>query len=202
MTMANFWKFLSNKVKALKVNNAEQADNALKLNNKAESALSVSYAANAGKLNNKTESELSVSYAASAGKVIPPVGFVYVQFSGQSAPNALWGGTWQNVSNLYAGLFFRAEGGAAATFGSKQSEGLPGISGTLTNMITIDAPGTASASGCFSFSNTIYYEGLDSGEPIRGRNVNMNANKNSAIYGASSHVTPVNSTIRVWKRTA
>ena len=66
MTMANFWTFLSNKVKALKVNNAVQADNAAKLNNKAESALSVSYAANAGKLNNKTESALSVSYAASA----------------------------------------------------------------------------------------------------------------------------------------
>ena len=48
MTMANFWTFLSNKVKALKVNNAVQADNAAKLNNKAESALSVSYAANAG----------------------------------------------------------------------------------------------------------------------------------------------------------
>ena len=28
------------------------------------------------------------------------------------------------------------------------------------------------------------------------------ASRSSAIYGASSHVTPVNSTIRVWKRTA
>lgn len=85
MTVANFWTFLSAKVKALKVNNAVQADkatnadNAAKLNNKAESALSVSHAvsadtaanannaSNAAKLNNKAESALSVSYAASAG---------------------------------------------------------------------------------------------------------------------------------------
>ena len=202
MTMANFWTFLSNKVKALKVNTAIQADNAAKLNNKAESALSVSYAANAGKLNNKKESELSVSYAASAGKVTPPVGFVYVQFSGQSAPNALWGGTWQNVSNLYAGLFFRAEGGAAAAFGSSQGEGLPNITGYFyrgnqSNEITVTYTG-----GAFSQRNqgSKYCGNGSSGGG--GNGCDFNAARSSAIYGASSHVTPVNSTIRVWKRTA
>ena len=194
--MANFWTFLSNKVKALKVDTAIQADNAAKLNNKAESALSVSYAANAGKLNNKAESELSVSYAASAGKVTPPVGFVYVQFSGQSAPNALWGGTWQNVSNLYAGLFFRAEGGVAAAFGSKQGEGLPNMTGTWLGAVSI-----SSANGVFRIATSTEKQSSD----YRSNNnngVSFNASRSSAIYGASSHVTPVNSTIRVWKRTA
>ena len=204
MTMANFWKFLSNKVKALKVDTAIQADNAAKLNNKAESALAVSYAANAGKLNNKAESALSVSYAASAGKVTPPVGFVYVQFSGQSAPNALWGGTWQNVSNLYAGLFFRAEGGNAAAFGSSQREGLPNISGLYSASELSERNKDVYATGCLYDAGNHPWNNWNADGEQNGASamIGFNASRSSAIYGASSHVTPVNSTIRVWKRTA
>ena len=98
------------------------------------------------------------------------------------------------VLKVNAGLFFRAEGGAAAAFGSKQSEGLPNITGTIGSMRTGGTGAFATQSG--------------NGE-LQGRSndvpsyiSNFYASRSSAIYGASSHVTPVNSTIRVWKRTA
>ena len=52
-----------------------------------------------------------------------PIGFIYVQLSGQSEPHTLWPQTeWNNISPKYAGLFFRAEGGNADSFGETQSE--------------------------------------------------------------------------------
>ena len=50
-------------------------------------------------------------------KMSCPIGFIYVQYSGQSDPTSLFGGTWQNISSSYAGRFFRAEGGSAAATG-------------------------------------------------------------------------------------
>ena len=51
---------------------------------------------------------------------IYPVGMVYVQYPGMPAPSSLFPGTWTNISSNYAGRFFRAEGGDAASFGSCQ----------------------------------------------------------------------------------
>ena len=52
-----------------------------------------------------------------------PIGFIYVQLSGQSDPNTLWPNTeWNNISKNYSGLFFRAEGGNSASFGQIQNE--------------------------------------------------------------------------------
>lgn len=45
-----------------------------------------------------------------------PVGYVYTQYPGTSDPATLFGGTWLNITSLYAGLFFRAEGGASVAF--------------------------------------------------------------------------------------
>ena len=55
--------------------------------------------------------------------LIVPIGFIYVQLSGQKDPKSLWPNTdWNNVSPNYAGLFFRAEGGGANNFGTIQEE--------------------------------------------------------------------------------
>ena len=52
-----------------------------------------------------------------------PIGFIYVQLSGQNDPQTLWPNThWNNVSPNYSGLFFRAEGGNASSFGTTQQE--------------------------------------------------------------------------------
>lgn len=123
-----------------------------------------------------------------------PVGSVYVRFKGQPAPNTLWGGTWQNISSQYAGEFFRAEGGDAAPFGQSQAEGLPNIEGNFI----------AYASGPFNgcFGNSTYNESVlfNTGNNNRAINLNFNARVSSLIYGSSSHVTPKNSTVQVWKR--
>ena len=104
------------------------------------------------------------------------------------------------VLKVNAGLFFRAEGGAAAAFGSSQGEGLPNISGSLSSVYTSVG---SRANGAFSHSVVSYPYKMEGGEGNqRDSTVFFNASRSSAIYGASSHVTPVNSTIRVWKRTA
>ncbi|OXA54964.1 Alpha-N-acetylgalactosamine-specific lectin [Folsomia candida] len=52
-----------------------------------------------------------------------PVGFIYVQLPFHPSPQTLWPNLiWRNVSSSYAGLFYRAEGGLAANFGSVQAE--------------------------------------------------------------------------------
>lgn len=54
----------------------------------------------------------------------PPVGFVYTQFPGETAPGTLFPGTtWSNISSNFAGKFFRAEGGAASAFGAGAQAG-------------------------------------------------------------------------------
>ena len=127
-----------------------------------------------------------------------PVGSIYVQFSGQSAPADLFGGTWSNVSSTYAGLFFRAEGGDAAAFGSIQTGGLPNITGTFDRP---ERNGVAPTSGVFYNPNQ-GGSGYARDEPISSANVGFNASRSSGLYGASEEVRPVNSAIRIWKRTA
>ena len=54
------------------------------------------------------------------GNLAMPVGAIYVQFPTQQEPSAIFGGTWSNISYLYNGCFFRAEGDKAAAFGDVQ----------------------------------------------------------------------------------
>ena len=104
------------------------------------------------------------------------------------------------VLKVNAGLFFRAEGGVAAAFGSKQGEGLPNITGEISSVFTkYDV--SLNVSGAFS-ANGAWTGGHENGTNMRATSISFSANRANAIYGANSHVTPVNSTIRVWKRTA
>lgn len=135
-----------------------------------------------------------------------PVGFVYVQYSGQPSPSEIWGGSWENISHLYAGLFFRAEGGAAAAFGGTQGDAAPNITGW-------DAMGWSGAhigiinnsgdrSGALSEPNQIRtgsYGGNYGGQGTVNRGIAINAARSDARYGAANEFRPVNSTIRIWK---
>ena len=126
-----------------------------------------------------------------------PVGSVYVQFSGQADPTTLFGGTWDNISDTYAGLFFRAEGGAAAAFGETQGGGAPNIQGTFGNSSTFQTVTGAflsSSSGNGTIGGYSYAQGTVV--------VGFSAANSNAIYGAADEIRPANSTIRIWKRTA
>lgn len=134
----------------------------------------------------------------------PRVDTVYVQFKGEKNPNDLYPGTkWQNISNQHAGMFFRAEGGAAASFGSQQAGGLPNITGSYMRNIT-QGTHDGSWSGVFTGSN--YHTGITTGRSkdsnyYGAKTLNFNASLSNSLYGNASEVRPVNETFRIWKRT-
>ena len=126
-----------------------------------------------------------------------PVGTVYVQYPNQSEPASIFGGTWSNISSQYAGRFFRAEGGAAVAFGSGQAEGLP----YMVHEHTYFAVGRYGMNG-----TNIGTPAWGSGDRARGsayayiNTTNYKDVSGSGLYGKSTHVTPENMTIRIWKR--
>jgi hypothetical protein len=115
-----------------------------------------------------------------------PVGAVYIQMKGQIDPAALFGGTWSNVSSLYSGAFFRAEGGNASTFGSEQQDMmLQSHSHTIgANNISLRLSGLT-----------------NNGIRIMQREGDGNAVWSTDSVG-STETRPINYTIRIWKRTA
>lgn len=129
-----------------------------------------------------------------------PVGFIYVQFAGQSAPAELFGGTWENISAQYAGRFFRAEGGSAASFGNDQGGGIPDASGTVWG--TTGWNGGVGGNGVFSTYNGNMHTAADRGTVFGSVDFNMYLSRANKLYGAAGEVRPINSTIRIWKRTA
>ena len=132
--------------------------------------------------------------------LLMPVGSVYVQFKGQTDPASIFGGTWQNISASFAGKFFRAEGGNAASFGNDQTEGLPNISGWFYAYCD-NSVGSRSDNVLFTYQDSV--KGYTTGNNgSYQRRLNFNANKVNSIYGSSTHVTPINSTVRIWKRTS
>ena len=135
-----------------------------------------------------------------AGITVMPVGSVYIQFKGQPNPSSLWGGTWSNISSSFAGRFFRAEGGNAVAFGSDQAEGLPNIFGWFYAYCD-NSVGSRSDNVLFTYQDAVkgYTTGTNGSYQ---RRLNFNANKVNSIYGSSTHVTPINSTVRIWKRTS
>ena len=140
-------------------------------------------------------------YLKKTDSVYLPIGFIYFQLRNQSTPDVVFGtnGKWQDISSTYAGEFFRVLGGDSAGFGTKQNEGLPNISGEVNSTATrgyIDAGGFAN--GCFikGASNVNAVQGIGG----VAHNIAFSASNSNSIYGASSHVTPYNSAIRVWKK--
>ena len=128
-----------------------------------------------------------------------PVGSVYFQLANQPDPTTLFGGTWSNISSTYPGMFFRAEGGSAAAFGSSQSGGLPNATGVAHNLRTL---GGGAYSESFYSSQVINSSGFTGNENKSVGGFSMDLSRSNSLYGAANEVRPVNSTIRIWKRTA
>lgn len=132
---------------------------------------------------------------------IIPIGFIYIQYRNQSTPDILFGtdGKWQDVSAEYAGEFFRAVGGNSGSFGVTQAEGLPNITGLIDPVSGLFKSnfrnGAFSGGGDWRFSPVQQNSsGNESAECY------FNASSSNSIYGASTHVTPYNSSIRIWKK--
>lgn len=141
----------------------------------------------------------------------PPLGFIYIQFRKQADPNTLFPGTtWQNISSTYAGRFFRAEGGAAAAFGSQQAGGLPNIQFTARNN-SVDnrlKPAIQPINGAlYNTDNALEKTNYPATNPANtgfytnDTMLTFDASRSSSLYGAATEVRPINETIRIWKRT-
>ena len=146
-----------------------------------------------------------------------PVGEIYVQFPGQKNPTELYGSsgsTWTDITSTYAGLFFRAAGtvsgtdNASGSFNSSgvtvQNEGLPNITGQLTPVCTFRGS-VNDYTHTDAFSDSTHYDNYgNQGGSGKSQRINLmfDASDSNSIYGSSSHVTPANTAIKIWKRTA
>jgi hypothetical protein len=123
-----------------------------------------------------------------------PIGFIYVQLSGQPEPEILWSMVeWADVSSDYAGLFFRTVGGGSAVFGQTQNENSPRVVEVL-NQRNGTIPQSPYSVGLTSdsWSNAIY-----TGDFSRTR-IDLFSLKFRVSGG---EVRPRNKAIRIWKRT-
>jgi hypothetical protein len=126
-----------------------------------------------------------------------PVGVVYIQYPQQSAPNALWPNTnWVDISNNYAGSFFRAEGGRASAFESgQQGDAIRNITGQAGGL---DDGMETGLSGPFYDGGGHAYDAQSQGSGS-GWKLRFDA---SRVVPTAEENRPVNYTIRIWKRTS
>lgn len=132
-----------------------------------------------------------------------PVGGVYVQFPGQDTPKAIFGGTWLNITSMYEGLFFRAEGGDALAFNGGTQDWDAGPHYHLT--------GIGSTAGDDGLG---IYDTVSTGTPGAGTKVIQASSSAPArqfvtsityargAISTASETRPVNQSIRIWKRSA
>lgn len=198
----------------------------------------------------------------------PAIDAHYKQYPGMEEPAFIYGGQWENISNQFAGLFDRIEGGDAETFNKQlsvssisdttvtfteahglstgslivdletneqrgvssvtndttvvltsaftslasganvlilQNQSLPNISGSFY-VFTRDNNSTGkamkNATGAFYLTSCggACGNGGESNLVADNNTCNLNASRSSSIYGRSSNVRTVNTTVRLWKR--
>jgi hypothetical protein len=118
------------------------------------------------------------------------IGYIYVQYPNQSDPATIFGGTWLNVSSLYAGLFFRAEGGSSLAFNAGNQ--LDAFQGHVHDWSgNTNGTGGNGNSGIWGVTN-LNNAGSGISTP---RTDGTNGTPRTA-----SETRPVNTTIRVWSR--
>jgi hypothetical protein len=119
-----------------------------------------------------------------------PIGFIYVQLPNKPAPQDIWREVaWTQRTSQYAGLFFRAEGGASAAFETNQSQSSPRI----TNVARAEYQTVEPISLPLGAYSHYIFTG-NSG----GNNVNVGL----AFLTSNVETRPSNTAIRIWERTS
>lgn len=131
---------------------------------------------------------------------ILPIGLIYIEYYAQASPQTLWpSATWNDVTDEYSGLFFRALGGNSESWGLEQNECAPRITemeykekGSQRNTSNKwPSPNTISANGwsSYGFAGYSYWNPHDQEfyEALR-------------FNTADCEVRPKNQAIRIWKR--
>lgn len=124
-----------------------------------------------------------------------PVEFIYVQLSDQPDPQVLWPAViWEQISEKYAGLFFRAEGlGSTAFNGGVQNENTP-------RLVSLESAFYAATSAPVYYQANVLYGGWSNrfitGEACPGTSPFYY----TRINHSGGEVRPRNEAIRIWKR--
>ncbi len=102
----------------------------------------------------------------------------------------------------YAGDFVRVYGNQSGSLTQRQAEGLPNISGSWYALYEDQNDGWSKCSGaisCTEYASSSTYHMEAKGESAEGYiYTSFNASKYNSIYGASSHVTPVNTAVAAY----
>ena len=122
-----------------------------------------------------------------------PLGFLYIQLSGQDPPNVLWPSThWNDVSSSYAGLFFRVVGGEAADFGQIQEANTTRLDEVRQCSDFEEYNVKIPADGSWSkklYTSWLYKTGGDTTKCLQFRH-------------STSEIRPRNQAVKIWKRVA
>ena len=123
-----------------------------------------------------------------------PIGFVYTQLPDQSSPDVLWPNMkWTEVTQSYAGLFFRAEGGNSSSYGQLQLASAPRLAWISQYMNKWDYAGN---------NNIDLEQGIESERFYTGPGFKPNANTFSLSFKLSNEeVRPINKAVKIWTRT-
>lgn len=136
------------------------------------------------------------------GNLAMPIGAIYIQYAYQKEPSELFGGIWQNISSSYSGQFFRAEGGEAATFNSAQSGGAPEIYGYMDGGGYYAGQEGVGALFPSEAQSSRYIANTETSHIMMIAKINIQASRYNALYGSAQEIRPLNSTVRIWLRTA
>ncbi|NIZ41360.1 hypothetical protein PVA45_07175 (plasmid) [Entomospira entomophila] len=133
-----------------------------------------------------------------AFEISHPVGTTVVQYPHETSPQERMPFlAWKEISQQYAGDFFRVVGGLASAFGSgKQSESVPNLTGKFDS-----SSAKWSGSGVF-YVSTQQKDGGNASNSLYADIINFDASKSSATYGRRNEVAPTNQSIRLWIRDA
>ncbi|KAH9408921.1 hypothetical protein TYRP_011194 [Tyrophagus putrescentiae] len=149
-----------------------------------------------------------------------PIGFIYVQLPYEQSPKEIWPSNWYSwteVSEAYAGVFFRVVGGDAAEFGNTQEADAPHIDKILQKWCWTNDDNTCSK-GATSYDSepadvkrNISLSGSSSeswSDPIWSANKYRKGDQSSSMsnyltfHNSGGEIRPLNMAVRVWKRTA
>lgn len=130
-----------------------------------------------------------------------PVATIYWQLPQTAEPSYLWGGTWVNVSHMWAGFFPRVLGGGNPTFGQFQAHNIPNIRGKMGAIVWNNYQNTqdgalraiATFSGIGQTANV--------GTNIYGWEFNA-SNYNSVYSDTDGELRPYNIGVKIWYRSA
>jgi len=118
-----------------------------------------------------------------------PIGFIYVQLPGQPEPKSLWPQVkWAEVSEEYAGLFFRSVGGTSAQFGETQEEDFKSFSVYYCN-----------GCGATNYNVDVPKNGQWSDKFLSGHSTGGATDYMTFRY-TSGEIRPRNKAVRIWKR--